>query len=151
MGSIIVGIDGSAQSHRALAWALDEARLRNAEVTIVHAHLPDTIDVYGMGGMVTADQLQAYSEEFERQHQQVVDDALEEVADRVQDVTVQAKVERGWSPAHAIVEYSKDADLVVVGSRGRGGFAGVLLGSVSQQVAQHAHCPVVIVGAQKDD
>ena len=146
MGRIIVGIDGSEEAQHALDWALDEAKLRAAEVVVVHAHLPDTIDMYGMDGIINAERLQAYTDEFERQHRQVVDDALERAGDRVESRAVTTKVERGWSPAHAIVEHSKGAELVVVGTRGRGGFAGVLLGSVSQQVAHHAHCPVVIVG-----
>src|SRR5699024_12577811 len=117
---------------------------------LVHAHLPDTVDLYGMGGMISAEQLQAYTDERERRHQEVVDEAMEKAKEHMDGVTVHTKIERGWSPAHAIVEYSKDADLAVVGSRGRGGFAGVLLGSVSQQVAQHAYCPVVIVGPSKE-
>ena len=146
MGKIVVGIDGSEQAQHALDWALEEAVLRGAEVVAVHAHLPDTIDMYGMDGIVDAKRLQTYTDEFERQHQQVVDDQIAGAGEKAEDVPITTAIERGWSPAHAIVEHSKGAELVVVGSRGRGGFSGVLLGSVSQQVAHHAHCPVVIVG-----
>jgi nucleotide-binding universal stress UspA family protein len=138
---IVVGIDGSAVSQRALRWALDEGRLRHAAVEVVHAwHGPYAVgDAYGYGVPVTADPLLD-----ETTARDMIDRALD-----AEDCTgLPAPIDRiaaCGGAAQLIIDSAKGADLVVVGSRGHGGFAGLLLGSVSHQVAHHSPCPVVIV------
>lgn len=133
---IVVGVDGSKGSRTALEWALDEARLHQAKVTVVTAWSPV------MTGYVAAPAPFVDPTLLEEAAHQLLAHALEDVD--TAGVPVETKVVSD-AAAHALLEESEEADLVVVGSRGRGGFAGLLLGSVSQQVAHHAHCPVVIV------
>jgi len=133
---IVVGIDGSKGSRTALEWALDEARLHQAKITALTAWSPVVT------GYVPAPAPFVDPTLLEEAAQELLDHALEDV--NTQGVTVDRKVVSG-AAAHALLEESETADMVVVGSRGRGGFTGLLLGSVSQQVAHHATCPVVIV------
>ena len=138
MGFIVVGIDGSAESKRALHWALDEARRREARLVAVHSWTYQFTS--GPGYLPGADPEVRAS--IQKEAEQVIDDALADVG------TVGVEVERRapeGSPSATLVEAAEGADLLVVGSRGRGGFSGLLLGSVSQQCAHHAPCPVVIV------
>jgi nucleotide-binding universal stress UspA family protein len=140
MQRIVVGVDGSEGSLRALRWAADEARRRSAELDVVLAwHLPHT-GVYR--------QVVGYLDLglFEKEAQAILDRATAEAKATGVGLVESIFVHDG-SPSRALREAARDADLVVVGSRGRGGFAGLLLGSVSQQVAVHAPCPVVIVPA----
>lgn len=131
-GRIVVGVDGSPGGRRALEWALDEARRRDAVLEVVHAWTyPPT-------------EFTVAPEEFAVAAAEVITEAVEEAADIDPSVAVKSEV-RQQPAAPALVELSKGADLLVVGSRGRGGFAGLLLGSVSQQCVNHAHCPVVVV------
>ena len=136
MERIVVGVDGSESAREALRWAVDEARRRNASVEAVYAwHQPFAIGYAEMGELAI--------EEFAKEAQQILDTAVDAV-----DTTGIAPVERKLvpgSPASALVTAAKGADLLVVGSRGRGGFTGLLLGSVSQQVAHHTPCPLVII------
>jgi nucleotide-binding universal stress UspA family protein len=152
MQRIVVGVDGSEHARRALSWAVEEARLRQAEIEAVHAwELPVHI---GFGGPIPIDPAP-----YEASARALLDEEIAAVpaADLPAPITpvpitpvpitpvpIKKVAVRG-SPAWTLLEAAKTADLVVVGSRGRGGFAGLLLGSVSQQVAQHAECPVVIV------
>jgi nucleotide-binding universal stress UspA family protein len=140
MSRIVVGVDGSAGSQRALRWALEEARLRNASVHVVHAWHAPYVMPSPMAPVVTYEY-----------------DPIQRTAEDVLAGAVRAEDTRGLdvhevlvcdSAAPALLDAAKGADLLVVGSRGRGGFAGLLLGSVSQSVAQHAPCPVVVVPAQ---
>ena len=134
MERIVVGVDGSQAARDALRWAIDEAGRREATVEAVFAwHQPFTGYVYE-GEMDLG--------HYEEEAQQVLDATFEEV--ETGSVPVERKLVTG-AAASALVEESKGAALVVVGSRGRGGFTGLLLGSVSQQVAHHAACPVVII------
>lgn len=130
MGTIVVGVDGSKGSTRALRWALDEGRLRGDAVRVVHAFHRETFED---------------NETLAQQAAAVLDEALSDAGDKRQDVTVRTEAIRDRRPAHALVELSADADLLVVGSRGLGGFSGLLLGSVGQQVVHHARCPVVVI------
>ncbi len=126
--TIVVGYDASAGADRALDWAIGEATLRGERLCIVNAWTP------GEFGQDT--EMETFSE------QQLKD----QMAIRMKDESVEwdALTFRG-SAAKVLVEHSADADMLVVGSRGRGGFTGLLLGSVSQQVSTHAGSPVVVI------
>jgi nucleotide-binding universal stress UspA family protein len=136
MNRIVVGVDGSKGADAALAWAAEEARLRNAHLEVVH-----TIAYPITGGMPLTQEVDS---QLIAGAQAVLDDSIAR-AD-LEGTDHEARFERG-SAAVLLVEIAKGADLLVVGSRGRGGFVGLLLGSVSQQCAHHAPCPIVIVPA----
>lgn len=136
--TIVVGIDGSDHAQEALSWAAAEARRRGARLVVLHAwHVPAMALTGPHAAAVFAE-----SATFDRAGARAVDEALAGV-DTV-GLEVEAQVVRS-TPAHALVEASRDADLVVIGSRGLGGFAGMLLGSVGQQLAHDSAAPVVIV------
>ena len=138
MGRIVVGVDGSQPSQAALEWAVAEAFLSGAEVEVVHAwSYPPMTYVTGLVPPPVFAQANLAAKA-----RSVVDDACKPLAGV--DVTLTRIVEEG-PPARCLVERAAGADLLVVGSRGHGGLPGLLLGSVSQQCAQHAPCPVVIV------
>lgn len=131
---IVVGVDGSVQSQAALDWGVQEARLREGEVLALAAwHYPYVTDAAGQAWDYAA---------FERDVQAILDEELARVAQP--GVSITGQLVQG-SAASAMVAASGDADLLIVGSRGHGGFAGLLLGSVSSQLAHHAHCPVLII------
>lgn len=135
---IIVGVDGSETSRRALRWAVEEARLRQASLEVVLAWHPPYVGGYPYTGTLIDPTV------FEDAARQTLD----EVVDGVDTSGLPQPVERVQclgDAASAILETAKGADLVVLGSRGLGGFTGLLLGSVSHHVAHHATCPVVIV------
>ena len=139
----MVGIDDSAGSRAALRWALSMARSTGGEVKVFHAFESSVawIDV----GTSAAPQMAEHDEQqADALARRVVDEVLDLVDDELRRVPVSVHTVRGH-PARVLLDGAQDAELLVVGSRGRGGFAGVLLGSVSQRVAQHAPCPVVIV------
>jgi nucleotide-binding universal stress UspA family protein len=143
---IVVGIDRSDGALAALGFALDEARLRNAKLLVVHAwHLPP------MGTGETPWAVVPPPSYFDTQvdaargdAEHVIAQALEQVAAQAQGVDVEAHAVEG-APAEALLEAARDAALLVVGARGRGGFRGLLLGSVSQTCVHHAPCPIVVV------
>jgi nucleotide-binding universal stress UspA family protein len=135
---IIVGIDGSDHSKRALRWAVAEAELRKTPVKVIYAWLRP----YTTGwGYVPHDLFDPIA--LQEQARTIVDAAVDEIV-RPDGVEIDAVAAEG-APAGVLLDAAVGADLLVVGSRGRGGFVGLLLGSVSQQCAQHASCPVVIV------
>ena len=138
---VMVGVDGSAPARAALEFAVGEARLRDAVLEAVMAvQLPDYawIDPYGVR-IPEEDTLQRARERLDRMLASVDTEGLE------LDPVVTAV------PApQALVDRSADCDLLVVGSRGRGGFRGLVLGSVSMQCMLHAHCPVTVVHAQPE-
>jgi nucleotide-binding universal stress UspA family protein len=137
MERIVVGVDGSDTARRALNWAVAEARLRQATLDVVLAwHMP-YIAGYPYAG-VGFDPAT-----FEKDAQTTLDSIIDGT-----DTTGVPSVERTLAvgdAASALLAKSTDADLVVVGSRGLGGFTGLLLGSVSHHVTHHATCPVVVV------
>ena len=136
---IVVGVDGSHGADAALQWAVDEGGFRDATVVAVHVwHLPYVGEAAGMAAM------SINPEELERGAQAVLDAAV--CPFEHSTVPVETLLGTG-DAAGGLLRLAKDldAELLVVGSRGRGGFAGLLLGSVSQQVSHHAPCPVVIV------
>jgi nucleotide-binding universal stress UspA family protein len=142
MGVIVVGVDHSAGAKAALRFALEEARLRQATLRVVHAWQFGYIGATGLEGLLPA--AGGELEDFRQGAEAALDETLKEVVADADSVTIERRVDQG-APAAVLVEESRGADMLVVGSRGHGGFAQLLLGSVSQQCAQHALCPVVIV------
>ena len=137
MARIVVGVDSSQVSLKALRWALEEARLRGADVEIVHAFpRPELIGMTMVVTLPSDDELRQASE-------QVLAESLAAVGGPG-EVTVTQHVGAG-GPASVLVERAKDAEMIVLGARGLGGFRGMLLGSVTQQVVAHAPCPVVVI------
>ncbi|HLH84946.1 MAG TPA: universal stress protein [Trebonia sp.] len=140
MTGIIVGIDGSHHSLRALDWAVREAAVRQAPLTVIAVYRT-TVGFWG--GPVTYPEDLEPSAQVRKEAEDAAAKALANAGDaRPAAVTVRAVC---GIPAEELVEASKGADMVVVGSRGNGGFARLLLGSVSSQVVHHAHCPVVVI------
>ena len=135
MGVIVVGVDDSARAKAALRFALEEARFRQARLRAVHA-----IGSFGSHRPLEWDDVRA----VRRAAQELLENVTCEVAGEFDEVEIERRVVDG-TPASGLVDESRGADLLVVGSRGHGGFPGLRLGAVSQQCAQHAACPVVIV------
>jgi nucleotide-binding universal stress UspA family protein len=144
---IVVGVDGSEASKEALRWALEEAPVRGSSLRVVYAWLSPQI---GGRGYIPPDVLDP--ELLRQTAQERLDGFVAEVVGESPGVEIERVVDEGPA-AQVLVEAAKKAELLVVGSRGHGGFAGLLLGSVSQQCAHHASCPVVIVRghAQKEE
>ena len=166
MAKIVVGIDASPCALQALTWAADEARLRLATLEVVHAYhgqalaaplyfpSQEALPGRATGGQRPPEERLAESSERRAEFQAAVrrqaEDLLDglllgELRESLEDVDVQRTVLEDRNPAEALVELSDDADLLVVGSRGRGGFSSLLLGSVSHAVVLHARCPVVVI------
>jgi nucleotide-binding universal stress UspA family protein len=138
---VVVGLDGSDESRSALRWAVQQAAAWNAELDVVHAwDVPFTLvpPPINLAAATDLDELE-----------QAASDLLEtEVAAATTRAATPLQVEKILvrdSAAKALLETAKGADLLIVGSRGRGGFSGLLLGSVSNQCVHHAPCPVVVV------
>jgi nucleotide-binding universal stress UspA family protein len=137
---VVVGVDGSPQAELALRWAIREAKAWDAELLAVTG-VPVAASTSALAWLPAA-----------IDHDQVISDvaaALDVLIDRVAAAepgspTVKRTVLDGTG-AQLLTEYSVDTDLLVVGSRGRGGFAGLLLGSTSQAVLHHAQCPVMVI------
>jgi nucleotide-binding universal stress UspA family protein len=139
---IVAGVDGSDGAHRALEWAVEEARLRDATLVVVYGWQVPPI-VTGAGPYDAPVVLEQETlEAVERNAKDVVERQLGSVD--TSGIDVQRRIEPR-PPVDLVLDAATGADLVVVGTRGHGGFTGLLLGSVSQQVAHHAPCPVVIV------
>ena len=136
--TILVGVDGSETSVSALRWALQEARLRNDTVEVIHSwHFPYVGDVSGM--------VPFPSDVMEESAAAILSGVMTTVADDAEGVTMTRRIVSGPA-APTLIDASSNADLLVVGRRGHGGFVSLMMGSVAHQVATHAHCPVVIVG-----
>lgn len=148
MSLIVVGVDHSEQAKKALRFALEEARLRDAKLRVVHAWQYGTIGTTGIEGFYTP-VVGADLEDVRQAAEQALEETLRESAVENGQVEIERRVVQG-PPAGVLVKESRDADLLVVGSRGHGGFTELLLGSVSQQVSHHAACPVVIVRPTKE-
>ena len=138
---IVVGVDGSPGAKAALRWALAEARLRRTPLHVVHAWaVPYATVGYGMAPLID----EGFTAELEQGAKGLVEEMLAEAGSEADGVEVEREIAEG-SAAHVLLEKAERAELLVVGSRGLGGFRGLLLGSVSQQCAHHARCPVVVV------
>jgi nucleotide-binding universal stress UspA family protein len=141
MPGITVGVDGSGHSERALEWAVKEAAIRHAPLTVLAVH--QVAASYWTGNPVTYPEDQAEAEKVRLAAEEAVQEAVGQVGQPgPASVTVRAV---SGLPAKELVDASRDADLIVVGSRGGGGFAKLLLGSVGSQVVNHAACPVVVI------
>jgi nucleotide-binding universal stress UspA family protein len=139
-GRIVVGVDGSDSARQALAWARDEAVLRGAGLRVVHAWSPPP-PVTEIGVMVSPGD----DETYEKLAQEVLSDACATIAaDSPASLTIESSAVRGY-PSSVLLHAATEADLLVVGSRGRGGFAELLLGSVSHQCVHHADGPVAVI------
>jgi len=149
VGTIVVGVDGSPGSLEALRFAVAEARLRGVKLRVVHAWtvplavaLPEPAVL--AQPLIPEPEFEQVRAALLAQGDTLLDEALAGV-----DMPEVERVLVEGTPAHALVQTAEGADLLVVGSRGRGGFRGLLLGSVSQQCAHHAPCPIVIVPAPR--
>lgn len=139
MNTVVVGVDGSRGGEAALRFAAEEAALRTATLRVVAAyHVPTP--VYAGGILPPVDFITGFREAAE----DIVGGAASEAEELWPGIAVETKVSEG-QPADELVREAEGANLLVVGSRGLGGFKRLLLGSVSQQCAHHAPCPVVIV------
>jgi nucleotide-binding universal stress UspA family protein len=152
--AVVVGVDGSAGAKEALRWALAEGRLRKSPVRAVHAwtfgysggnvegypYWGGPLDPYTSLGVDLSDLHRAAEDLLER--------SLADLGDETGDVEIERQVVQG-AAAEVLVSAATPDDLLVVGSRGHGGFASLLLGSVSQQCVHHAACPVVVVHSPK--
>ena len=137
MSGIVVGVDGSAHSMKSLDWALDEAALRNTSVTAL-AVAPAAASIWGITGQFDP------SPETQEKVRKSAEEIVKEAASRHGQQQVTVRTVSGV-PADELIKASENADLLVLGARGAGGFAKLSMGSVSSQVPRHAHCPVVIV------
>lgn len=142
MNVIVVGIDHSDGAKEALRFAIEEAMLRGARVRALHAWQFGFVGAPGIEGAYPV--VGADLSDLHKAAGAALESAISDVAGEQSEVEIERRLVEG-TPAAALVDESRDADMLVVGSRGHGGFAGLLLGSVSQQVAHHAMCPVVIV------
>lgn len=137
---IVVGVDGSKPSLAALRWAVGQAELTGEAVRAVTAwQYPVVAGSIGWGPVMVADDM-----DMQAIGEKTLAEAVSEVCGEGSDVRVEQQVVEGYAP-DVLVSASASADLLVVGSRGHGTFAEALLGSVSQNCAHHAKCPVVIV------
>jgi nucleotide-binding universal stress UspA family protein len=170
VGRIVVGVDDSPEARRALAWAAAEARLRQAVLQVVHAYHAKNLaaPVYfgsthtydasvGAAGepspelTASVQRREAFEEAVRSQADELLEALLGELGETVSGVEVQRTLVEDRHPAEALVQLSVDAELLVVGSRGRGGFSELLLGSVSHAAVLHAVCPVVVVPSSRDE
>jgi nucleotide-binding universal stress UspA family protein len=134
---IVVGVDGSKPSQEALHWALREAERIGAELRIVLAcYVPPTS--YSPGVPLPS------VLEMEQTGREALEAMVADAVDGQSPVTIRKEIVAG-PPVPALLHASRDAELLVVGSRGHGGFAGLLVGSVSSNCVAHASCPVVVV------
>ncbi len=141
MAGIMVGVDGSDSSRHALVWAMREALQHDMPLAVMTVHQDPVRPATGIYWAVRpessfkADLAQKALQEF-------VDNVASEIGETVPEVTVTVTT---GEVAEELIKASRDADMLVVGSRGGGGFARLMLGSVSSQITHHAACPVVIV------
>jgi nucleotide-binding universal stress UspA family protein len=157
MPTVVVGVDGSPGSAAALRLALEEARLRGARLRAVLVWtMPLALEapepfVLGFPLPPRDEEQDAALATLAQRARRVLDDAIAAVLDggeagvEIEPVVVEGK------PAQALLQASEDADLLVVGARGHGGFHGLRLGSVSEQVAHHSRCPVLLVPHPDDE
>ncbi|WP_159944279.1 MULTISPECIES: universal stress protein [unclassified Nocardiopsis] len=147
-GRVVVGVDGSDSSRRALRFALHEALVGGSEVVVVNSwQVPLPADT----GALAEDGREPHEETFDRQSEEVVAGLLADVVDdRTEHLEISA-VRTQADPVDALLEAAREADLLVVGSRGRGGVRGLVMGSVSQGVLQRSPVPVAVLPPHAED
>jgi len=139
---VVAGVDGSESAQRAVRWAAREAARREAQLRLVHAELPlpaDALDMTGMARSALHDEAMGW-----------VHEAFAAAKEIAPGVDIQVRVEVN-TPAWLLEQESRTAALVVVGSRGLGGFTGLLLGSITVALSCHAMCPVFVVRGEDSD
>jgi len=152
--AVVVGVDGSAGAKNALRWALAEARLRHWPVRAVHAwmfgYIGGSVEGYPYwgGSLGSYTSLGVDLGDLHRAAGDLLERALADAKDEAEGVEIDRHVVEG-AAAEVLVREATPDDLLVVGSRGHGGFAGLMLGSVSQQCVHHAPCPVVVIHPAK--
>ncbi len=139
---IVVGVEGSGYARAALIWALEEAHHRGAVIEVVTCYSPTYVPAAPDLGYVPLDSFDLAAE-VEKMQGEVIESAIE-ASDFGDEVEVRRVLQKG-RPADTLMTAAKGATMLVVGNRGRGGFAGLRLGSVSQAIAHHSPCPLVIV------
>jgi nucleotide-binding universal stress UspA family protein len=145
METIVVGVDGSDGGGAALTFAAREAGLRKARLRIVSAwEIPPAVYAGGLAPALDQETIDGFGEGAKR----VVQQAIAQVEELEPSVETEGRVAEGQA-ADVLLKEAKEADLIVVGNRGLGGFGSLLLGSVSHQVVQHAPCPVTVVREAK--
>jgi nucleotide-binding universal stress UspA family protein len=145
MSGIVVGVDGSGHSRRALGWALHEAEQRNIPLTVLAVHPDQVRPASGIyWGLPEYPQSSSDLETWRAVVREFVDKVASEVGATPPEVNVTIVT---GDPVAELIAASRDADLLVVGSRGSGPIREFLMGSVSSKVALHAACPVVVIPA----
>lgn len=144
MPGIVVGVDGSEGSQRALVWAMTEAAIRRVPLTVLAVH--QAMVSQATGQAVSYEEDRPELDRIRKVAQEQIQKATADLGERPADVTIQTA---DGFPAKVLIDASESADMVVVGSRGGGGFARLLLGSVSTQVVHHATCPVAVVPSKR--
>lgn len=140
MGRIVVGLDGSESAARALRWAAEEAQSHGLELLVITAFAPP--DVVGVpGARWPVERVEQTEERAQQQQRKWLSDAL---GGDYPDLELTAEVHMGQA-SESLLEAVKNGDMLVVGSRGRGGFKGLMLGSVSMQCVTHAEGPVTVI------
>ena len=145
MPGIVVGMDGSLHARQALDWAMREAAMRHAPLTVLAVN-PAMASPWTGNPLTVPNDAQTEREVREAALEAVAKSASEVGEPQPASVTVAAF---SGFPAQALIDASKSADLIVIGSRGTGGFTTLRLGSISSQVVHHAVCPVVIVPSDR--
>ena len=142
-GPVVVGVDGSDNSIRATEWAFSAAQARGTSVLAVHTWMDPEVQAAAAGVILSEEDLERLSGE----QRTMLDDALGHMREKYPDVQVETLVTEDRA-TRVLVEKSRDAQLVVVGSHGRGTFTGMLLGSTSRSLLQASYCPVMVVRPQ---
>lgn len=143
-GPVVVGVDGLAHSEAAVAFAFGEASAQDSDLVAVHAWHDSLADTVLLGHPVPPE-----SEVAQQRAYETLAERLAGWQEKFPDVHVTREVVRD-TPSRALLRRAEGARLVVVGTRGRGGFRGLVLGSTSQQVLHHAPCPVAVVRTEPD-
>jgi nucleotide-binding universal stress UspA family protein len=142
MPGITVGVDGSHNSHKALEWAMKEAALQHTTLTVLTVH--EVAANYWTGNPLAMPDIDKAAEDKTRQ---AAEEAVAKAAGELggtQPASVSVRAVSGFA-AQELIKASKDSALLVVGSRGGGGFSRLMLGSISNKVVHHTFCPVVVV------
>ena len=140
MPGIVVGVDGSGGSQQALEWAVKHAALEHVPLTVLAVH--EVAASAWTGNPIIYPEDRPEEQHARQAAQEEVTKMISDLGAQPESVTVTAV---SGNPGAALIDASADADLVVVGSRGAGGFSSLVMGSVSSKVVNHAKCPVVVV------